>query len=320
VVCQVLLKDSHYVEAKHEYTLGGEQLDRMDEAATSAELKQQAEALRLSLRLNCTLCLLKLHQWGEAIEAADSVLAIDSSSVKGLYRRAQVCCCCCRSAAVAVDQLLLFFFSACVPDGDAQRCGAYCTVPCASHHEVLLQARKELHQWDQAKIDLQLAAAADPNDKAGPKLLREIAKEEKAEQKKQKAVMQKAFGGKSTTAAVQSVVQTVSAAAAEEDEPEPIQVMKEEEAARGSSTHVDLNNLKDSGTGELTAEEFAALRAKTKTAAEVNKNMTAEQQAEYGCKTGVAASAVRPDSDDSDDEGADFAMGGEGQGALLGDY
>jgi len=94
----------------------------------------------------------------------------------------------------------------------------------------------------------------------------------------------------------------------------------EEEAARGSSTHVDLNNLKDSGTGELTAEEFAALRAKTKTAAEVNKNMTAEQQAEYGCKTGVAASAVRPDSDDSDDEGADFQMGAEGQGALLADY
>ena len=94
----------------------------------------------------------------------------------------------------------------------------------------------------------------------------------------------------------------------------------EEEAARGSSTHVDLNNLKDSGTGELTAEEFAALRAKTKSAAEVNKNMTAEQQAEYGCKTGVAASAVREDSDDSDDEGADFQMGAEGQGALLADY
>merc|ERR1711865_576773 len=49
---------------------------------------------------------------------------------------------------------------------------------------------------------------------------------------------------------------------------------EEEEAARGSSTHVDLNNLKDSGTGELSAEEFAALRAKTKSAAEVNKNMT----------------------------------------------
>jgi len=48
--------------------------------------------------------------------------------------------------------------------------------------------------------------------------------------------------------------------------------------------------------------------------------MTAEQQAEYGCKTGVAASAVRPDSDDSDDEGADFSMGGDGQGSLLGDY
>ena len=95
---------------------------------------------------------------------------------------------------------------------------------------------------------------------------------------------------------------------------------EEEEGVRGSSTHVDLNNLKDSGTGELSAEEFAALRAKTKSAAEVAKNMTPEQQAAYGCKPGVAASAVRVDSDDSDDEGADFQMGAEGQGALLADY
>jgi len=95
---------------------------------------------------------------------------------------------------------------------------------------------------------------------------------------------------------------------------------QEEEGVRGSSTHVDLNNLKDSGSGDLSAEEFAALRAKTKSAAEVAKNMTPEQQAAYGCKTGVAASAVRADSDDSDDEGADFQMGAEGQGALLADY
>ena len=96
---------------------------------------------------------------------------------------------------------------------------------------------------------------------------------------------------------------------------------EEDDGARGSSTHVDLKNLKDSGSGDLTPEEFAALRAKTKTAAEVAKNMTPEQQAAYGCKTGVAASAVRADSDDSDDDGADFGdMGGEGAGALLGDY
>ena len=101
--------------------------------------------------------------------------------------------------------------------------------------------------------------------------------------------------------------------------PGPAQA-EEEEGVRGSSTHVDLNNLKDSGTGELSAEEFAALRAKTKSAAEVAKNMTPEQQAAYGCKTGVAASAVREDSDESDDEGADFQMGAEGQGALLADY
>ena len=101
--------------------------------------------------------------------------------------------------------------------------------------------------------------------------------------------------------------------------PAPV-VAEEDDGARGSSTHVDLKNLKDSGSGDLTAEEFAALRAKTKTAKEVAKNMTPEQQAEYGCKPGVAASAVREDSDDSDDEGADFVMGAEGQGALLADY
>jgi hypothetical protein len=115
-------------------------------------------------------------------------------------------------------------------------------------------------------------------------------------------------------------------ASAKQDEPAaekaaaPAAPAEEEESVRGSSTHVDLNNLKDSGTGELSAEEFAALRAKTKSAADVAKNLTPEQQAEYGCKPGVAASAVRPDSDDSDDEGADFAMGGEGQAVLLADY
>ena len=94
---------------------------------------------------------------------------------------------------------------------------------------------------------------------------------------------------------------------------------EEEEGVRGSSTHVDLKNLKEVAH-DLSAEDLAAMRAKTKSAAEVSANMTAEQQAAYGCKPGVAASAVRADSDDSDDEGADFCMGGEGDGALLGDY
>merc|ERR1712194_341407 len=89
----------------------------------------------------------------------------------------------------------------------------------------------------------------------------------------------------------------------------PVVVEEEEGGVRGSSTHVDLK-----------AEELAALRAKTKTAAECSKNMTEQQKAEYGCKTGVAASAVREDSDDSDEEGADFQMGAEGQAALLADY
>merc|ERR1712086_449095 len=65
----------------------------------------------------------------------------------------------------------------------------------------------------------------------------------------------------------------VCAAAAAPEQPAsnsaPGPARAEEEGVRGSSTHVDLNNLKDSGTGELSAEEFAALRAKTKSAAEV---------------------------------------------------
>ena len=72
---------------------------------------------------------------------------------------------------------------------------------------------------------------------------------------------------------------------------------------------------------ELSAEEIAALRAKTKTAKDVAKYMTPEQQAAYGCKPGVAASAVRDDSDDSDDEGADFqGWGVDPLGLLATDY
>merc|ERR1712166_79588 len=139
-----------------------------------------------------------------------------------------------------------------------------------------------------------------------------LAKLDEQNDKKQARVMRRMLGGGADE----------EAAAAEEAAPaEEGAAAEEEEGVRGSSTHVDLKNLKDSGTGELSAEEFAALRAKTKSAAECAKNMTPEQQAAYGCKTGVAASAVREDSDDSDDDGADFGnMGGEGAGALLGDY
>ena len=124
--------------------------------------------------------------------------------------------------------------------------------------------------------------------------------------------MQKAFGGGGKAA---SKPASVAVAPAEE-----AAAAEEEEGVRGSSTHVDLKNLKEVAH-DLSAEDLAAMRAKTKSAAEVSANMTAEQQAAYGCKPGVAASAVRADSDESDDEGADFGdMGGEGAGALLGDY
>jgi hypothetical protein len=110
-----------------------------------------------------------------------------------------------------------------------------------------------------------------------------------------------------------------AAAAAPAPAPAEAPAEQEEEGVRGSSTHVDLNNLKEC-SGDLSAEELAAMRAKTKKAAELAKDLTPEQQAEYGIKPGVAASAVREDSDDSDDEGADFQMGGEADGVMLGDY
>ena len=87
---QVLIKDSEYALAKHEYTVAGEQLDRMDEAATEQAQLDEAIAIRLSLGLNCTLCALKLNDWTEAIKLATTVLASDPASIKALYRRAQV--------------------------------------------------------------------------------------------------------------------------------------------------------------------------------------------------------------------------------------
>ena len=87
---QVLIKDNEYALAKHEYTVAGEQLDRMDEAATEQAQLDEAIAIRLSLGLNCTLCALKLNDWTEAIKLATTVLASDPVSIKALYRRAQV--------------------------------------------------------------------------------------------------------------------------------------------------------------------------------------------------------------------------------------
>jgi len=61
----------------------------------------------------------------------------------------------------------------------------------------------------------------------------------------------------------------------------------------------------------------AAARARAK---EFAASLTPEEQAIYGAKVQVAASGVRPDSDEDDDGGADFAVGGADMGVLLGDY
>jgi len=162
-------------------------------------------------------------------------------------------------------------------------------------------AHAMLKDVDSARADLEFCS-----EKERKGMEARLAKLDEQNDKRQARMMKRMLGG----GASEDAAPAEEAAAVEENE----------EGVRGSSTHVDLTNLKDSGSGDLTAEEFAALRAKTKSAAEVAKNLTPEQQAEYGCKQGVAASAVRPDSDDSDDDGADFALGSEGQGALLGDY
>merc|ERR1711865_1346212 len=72
-------------------------------------------------------------------------------------------------------------------------------------------------------------------------------------------LLEKCQGARALAAAKEAAAPAEEAAAAPAAAP-----AEEEEGVRGSSTHVDLSNLKDSGTGELTAEEFAALRAKTK--------------------------------------------------------
>lgn len=64
-------------------------------------------------------------------------------------------------------------------------------------------------------------------------------------------------------------------------------------------------------------EQRAQARAN---AAQFAANLTPEEAAIYGAKVQVAASGVRPDSDEEDDGGADFAVGGDDDGVLLGDY
>eukprot|EP00656_Telonema_subtile_P033920 TRINITY_DN3803_c0_g1_i8.p2 TRINITY_DN3803_c0_g1~~TRINITY_DN3803_c0_g1_i8.p2 ORF type:complete len:113 (-),score=41.88 TRINITY_DN3803_c0_g1_i8:57-395(-) len=64
-------------------------------------------------------------------------------------------------------------------------------------------------------------------------------------------------------------------------------------------------------------EQRAAARAKAK---EFAASLTPEEAAIYGAKIQVAASGVRLDSDSDSDGGADFAVGGEDDGMMLGDY
>merc|ERR1739848_360052 len=67
--------------------------------------------------------------------------------------------------------------------------------------------------------------------------------------------------------------------------------------------------------------DLAAMRAAAKeNAAKFAASLTPEEAAIYGAKVQVAASGVRDDSDEDDDGGADFCMGGDADGVMLGDY
>lgn len=70
------------------------------------------------------------------------------------------------------------------------------------------------------------------------------------------------------------------------------------------------------GDDELQKARAAARENAAKFAA----SLTPEEAAIYGAKMQVAASGVRPDSDSDDNGEADFAVGGEDDGVLLGDY
>lgn len=80
---------------------------------------------------------------------------------------------------------------------------------------------------------------------------------------------------------------------------------------------------KGPASGLADGEEFdldkqrAAARSK---AAEFAASLTPEEAAIYGAKIQKAASGVRPDSDEDDDGGANFCVGGADDAVLLGDY
>jgi nucleoside diphosphate kinase len=91
---------------------------------------------------------------------------------------------------------------------------------------------------------------------------------------------------------------------------------EEEAAAPEAAAEPEPEPVADLGADEI-AEARAAARAK---AAAFAASLTPEEAAIYGAKPQVAASGVRPDSDEDSDGEADFAVGGDDDCVLLGDY
>merc|ERR1712194_588492 len=95
------------------------------------------------------------------------------------------------------------------------------------------------------------------------------------------------------------------------------------EVTQGASAEGTQPAKHASASGLAEGEEFdldkqrAAARAK---AAQFAASLTPEEAAIYGAKLQVSASGVRPDSDSDDDGGADFVVGGDDDGIMLGDY
>ena len=77
-----LFKRAEWMEAREKFVEGAEYLDEVPHKDEG-----DAHSALLSCLLNAAQCDLKLGEWAAAIERCDKVLALDASSVKGLYRR-----------------------------------------------------------------------------------------------------------------------------------------------------------------------------------------------------------------------------------------
>jgi len=158
---------------------------------------------------------------------------------------------------------------------------------------------------DRSRTALQNCDSTDPQVQ---QILKRVEALEKKSQQKQK----KKLAGMFDKISKQDEAEAQQGAESEQPEVKEAPVVKKPPAAK-----------KAPASGLAEGEEFdldkqrAAARAK---AAEFAASLTPEEAAIYGAKLQVSASGVRPDTDSEDDGGADFVVGGDDDGVMLGDY